>query len=112
MAFAGFGVNYPAISRQGSMAYSVGPHDTDVWRLELDDTGRAAKPATKLIVSTRIDHTPEYSPDGRRIAFHIATDWGLEICVVNTDGSGLRQLTRNDSLDAAPDWQPAAALRD
>jgi hypothetical protein len=39
------------------------------------------------------------------------TDWGLEICVANANGTGFRQLTLNDSLDAAPDWQPTLALR-
>jgi Tol biopolymer transport system component len=107
MAFAGFGVTSPAISRQDSLAYSVSAGDTDIWRLELDDTGRAAKPATKLIVSTRIDHTPEYSPDGRRIAFGSDRSGNHEIWVSNSDGSNAMKLTSFDGPYVAdPRWSP------
>jgi Tol biopolymer transport system component len=107
MAFAGFGVTSPAISRQDSLAYSVSAGDTDIWRLELDDTGRAAKPATKLIVSTRIDHTPEYSPDGRRIAFGSDRSGNHEIWVSNSDGSNAMKLTSFDGPEVSvPQWSP------
>ncbi|HSB18007.1 MAG TPA: winged helix-turn-helix domain-containing protein [Bryobacteraceae bacterium] len=107
MAFAGFGVISPAISRKDSLAYGVWPKDTDIWRLELDDTGRAAKPATKLIVSTRIDHTPQYSPDGRRIAFGSDRSGNHEIWVSNSDGLNPMKLTSFDGPYVAdPQWSP------
>ncbi|HSB18006.1 MAG TPA: winged helix-turn-helix domain-containing protein [Bryobacteraceae bacterium] len=107
LAFAGFGVTSPAVSRQDSLAYSLAPFDTDIWRLELDDTGRAAKLATKLIVSTRIDHTPQYSPDGRRIAFGSDRSGNHEIWVSNSDGSNAMKLTSFDGPYVAdPRWSP------
>jgi hypothetical protein len=50
------------------------------------------------------------SHDGRRLAFHGAGSRhdapGYEIFVVNSDGSGARQLTNNRLLDGHPAWSP------
>lgn len=57
---------------------------------------------------------PVYSPDGNRIAFcaltgalenpeHIKT---FEIYTMNSDGSGILQLTDNESMDGYPRWSP------
>ena len=52
------------------------------------------------------DAHPGWSPDGRRIAF--ATDrWGgLEIAVMNADGSDVTRLTESPGLDDYPAWSP------
>jgi Tol biopolymer transport system component len=42
---------------------------------------------------------PSWSPDGRRIAFATKRDVNNEIYVMNSDGSGQRNLTRT------PRWQ-------
>ena len=47
-----------------------------------------------------------WSPDGRRIAFASVRDGNSEIYVVNSDGGGLRRLTRNAGPDLAPAWSP------
>jgi Tol biopolymer transport system component/CubicO group peptidase (beta-lactamase class C family) len=47
-----------------------------------------------------------WSPDGRRIAFDSARDGNSEIYVVDSDGGGLRRLTRNAGPDLAPAWSP------
>jgi Tol biopolymer transport system component len=107
MAFAGFGTCTSAISRRGWLAYSLTLHNTDIWRLELDDTGGAVRPATKLIDSTRIDHTPQYSPDGSRIAFGSNRSGNHEIWVSRSDGSNAMPLTSFDRPYVAdPRWSP------
>ncbi len=63
----------------------------------------------------RLTHTPDrsearpaWSPDGKRIAFNAGKEGALdtyEICVVNADGSNQQCLTKNDSVDAHPDWR-------
>jgi dipeptidyl aminopeptidase/acylaminoacyl peptidase len=55
---------------------------------------------------------PQYSPDGKRIAFS-ATTYDLEkgksnadIWLVNADGSGLRKITESENSDTHPRWSP------
>ena len=47
-----------------------------------------------------------YSPDGTKIAFHTNYDGDYEVCVENADGTHVRQLTHNSSIDAFPTWSP------
>jgi Tol biopolymer transport system component len=47
-----------------------------------------------------------WSPDGRRIAFVSNRDGNHEVYVINIDGSGLRNLTRNPAGDGHPAWSP------
>jgi TolB protein len=47
-----------------------------------------------------------YSPDGTKIAFMNNYDGDYEICVMNADGTGTRQLTKNSSFDGYPSWSP------
>lgn len=50
---------------------------------------------------------PAWSPDGRKVAFvRFLRRGNAEIFVMNADGSNQRRLTRNPTIDSAPDWQP------
>jgi TolB protein len=50
---------------------------------------------------------PAWSPDGTRIAFTSTRDGNSEIYVANRDGSNLRRLTNNPSIDSTPTWSPS-----
>lgn len=52
------------------------------------------------------DTAPAVSPDGKRIAFMSQRDGDWDIYVVNSDGSGLRQLTNDPASDGLPVWSP------
>jgi Tol biopolymer transport system component len=52
------------------------------------------------------DSMPDFSPDGRRIAFTSNRDQQGEIYVMNPDGSGQKRLTRRPGDDWAPDFSP------
>src|SRR3990170_1661592 len=58
--------------------------------------------------------SPAWSPDGRRIAFlRYGGDWYADIYVVNADGSGERELTRDvQGLAWSPDGRQIAFKRD
>lgn len=52
------------------------------------------------------DTTPAVSPDGKQIAFMSRRDGNWNIYIMNSDGTGLRQLTDDPSEDGLPTWSP------
>ena len=49
------------------------------------------------------DNTPDWSPDGSKIAFNSDRDGNFEIYVMNADGTGQTRLTTNPAFDTDPD---------
>ncbi len=109
---AGEGVRKPTISRQGRLAYSKLTIDANIWRLELNGEGASRSDASRVIASTRLDHTPQYSPDGRRIAFASDRSGSHEIWVSSSDGSGAVQLSSfgGPYYTSDPKWSPDGSL--
>jgi TolB protein len=72
----------------------------------------------RLLLEYGSDQAAAYSPDGTKIAFMNNYDGDYEICVMNADGTGIKQLTHNSAVDAYPAWSPDgtkiafASLRD
>ena len=98
----------PAISRQGDrLAYNVSVLDSDIWRVAgPGDAGRRSAP-TKLISSTRQDHSQQYSPDGAHVVFASDRSGSDELWVSKSDGSNPAQLTFfNDTVVGSPRWSP------
>jgi len=108
LAFAGDGARQPAISRQGRLAYVRFTIDANIWRMQLNGGLAPVAPPAKLIASTHLDHTPQYSPDGARIAFASNRSGSHEIYICNRDGSGTMQLTSfgGSTYTAGPRWSP------
>ncbi|MGH3071981.1 MAG: TolB family protein [Gaiellaceae bacterium] len=52
------------------------------------------------------DSMPDFSPDGRRIAFTSNRDQQGEIYVMNANGTGQKRLTHRPGDDWAPDFSP------
>lgn len=51
-------------------------------------------------------HSPALSPDGKRIAFSDRSGGNSEIFIINTDGTGLQNLTNDPLLDTDPVFSP------
>lgn len=51
---------------------------------------------------------PFFSPDGKKIIFRADYDKAhyLQVYSINTDGTNLQQLTKNDAVNWAPYWHP------
>jgi Tol biopolymer transport system component/predicted Ser/Thr protein kinase len=84
--------------------------DSDIWRIDLRGPGQPAGPPVRLISSTRNEFNPDYSPDGKRIAFASHRSGSQEIWVSNADGSSPVQLTSSggpltDNARWSPDGQ-------
>ena len=54
----------------------------------------------------RADGSPSWSPDGKRIVFHVFEQGIADIWVMGSDGGNPRNLTNHDALDGYPDWSP------
>jgi Tol biopolymer transport system component/DNA-binding winged helix-turn-helix (wHTH) protein len=112
-----FGDNawYPAISRRGHrLAYSnASPTNVSIWRMAAPggpgarDVTRARSSDRSLISSTQNDLTPQFSPDGRRIAFVSYRSGNSEVWVCNSDGSSPVQVTSFRGPEVTtPRWSP------
>ncbi|MBI4834062.1 MAG: PD40 domain-containing protein [Planctomycetes bacterium] len=49
---------------------------------------------------------PEWSPDGKRIAFNMNTNNECEIFIISREGTGRKQLTNNGGYNLNPRWSP------
>jgi len=104
LAVGGDSASTLAISRQGDrLAYSQEVRDTNIWRIE---TTPGQNPV-RLISSTRQDYGPQYSPDGKRIAFTSGRTGNNEIWVCDSDGMNPVQLTSFSGPDVgSARWSP------
>lgn len=78
------------------------PPDSNIWRLDLS---RPTSQPTSLVASTKLDSSPRYSPDGRRIVFLSNRSGRSEIWTCAADGSNPSQLT-NLRNSGSPSWSP------
>jgi dipeptidyl aminopeptidase/acylaminoacyl peptidase len=60
----------------------------------------------RLLLQYGNEQGAAYSPDGTKIVFMNNYDGDYEICIMNADGTGAKQLTKNSSFDGYPSWSP------
>lgn len=101
LELAGIDAWGPAIG-DGRLAFSRTIGKSDIWRFEGDTK------ASALLTSSFVDETPQYSPDGLRIAFSSGRGGDtIAVWVANADGTGLNQITRIASpICGTPRWSP------
>jgi Tol biopolymer transport system component/DNA-binding winged helix-turn-helix (wHTH) protein len=100
---AGLGAVNPSTVRCcDRLAYVRDAEDTDIYRFE---QGAGAGP---LIASAVFDYNPQYSQDGRRIAFSSSrADERDEVWLADADGSNITRLTRGPGRNqGSPRWSP------
>jgi Tol biopolymer transport system component/DNA-binding winged helix-turn-helix (wHTH) protein len=104
----------PAISRRGHrLAYSNGSSHFSIWHMPAPGGPNARDGSSTgsfnraFISSTRNDISPQFSPDGKRIAFASQRSGNWEIWVCNSDGSSPVQLTFFHGPNVTtPRWSP------
>jgi eukaryotic-like serine/threonine-protein kinase len=113
----GNNVDLLAISRHGQrLTYEHTIFHTNIWRLiapivdgnqNRDHGLQSHRSAVSLISSTRNDSAPQYSGDGKKIAFMSNRSGNPEIWSCDNDGSNARQLTSFDGPQVTtPRWSP------
>ena len=102
----------PAIARSGHrLAYARHFSHNNIWRMAAPslEGNRLRLPTqpSPLISSTRDDESPQFSPDGKKIAFASERSGSLEVWVCDADGSKAVQLTSFGGPDVStPRWSP------
>lgn len=101
LAYIGRNVYSPAIARhRDRLAYVRWLFDVDIWRADGHTTERHP------VSSTEIDQNPQFSPDGKRIAFESNRSGPEEVWVANSDGTDPVQLTNFGRHSGTPRWSP------
>jgi Tol biopolymer transport system component/DNA-binding winged helix-turn-helix (wHTH) protein len=121
LPFVGEQGTMPAVSRPqpaglSRLVYVRGVTVFSIWRVDTSAAGApVSSPPIAAIASTRQDHGPQFSPDGRRVAFNSNRTGPAEIWLADPDGSNAVQLTSmvatTGALDAgSPRWSPDGRL--
>jgi Tol biopolymer transport system component len=94
----------PAISpKNNRLAYVIRFTDMNIWRAEIGGTA----PAKPLIASTMYDTDPQYSPDGKRIAFRSDRSGNGAIWVADANGQGAVRVGDPGGPNVGPPrWSP------
>jgi Tol biopolymer transport system component/DNA-binding winged helix-turn-helix (wHTH) protein len=102
-----FGENADSLalsSQTGGLVYSAYTRDTTLLRLDLRSRDQAPTP---LALSTYDEYTPDYSPDGERIAFTSTRTGEEEIWIA--DAAGIKPVQRTwmrGPVCSNPRWSP------
>jgi dipeptidyl aminopeptidase/acylaminoacyl peptidase len=104
-------VSFLAVSHSSHrLIYTQEAMDWDIWRVELsreNNMFRINGKAERFLSSTRTDTNPQYSPDGKRIAFESSRSGRSEIWIADEDGSNAFQLTSVAApASGFPRWSP------
>jgi TolB protein len=74
--------------------------DSHVFRMNVDGTG------VRQITSGEDESVPDFSPDGRRIAYVGFTGGNADIWISQTDGSAPERITSAEMFEHTPRWSP------
>ncbi|MDZ7639057.1 MAG: hypothetical protein U5J83_12555 [Bryobacterales bacterium] len=92
--------------RTGRIAYTRFLVRSSIWRYEITSGKPTTPTPVRLIASGSIEAHPQYSPDGRAIAFMSDRSGYMEIWVCRADGTSPRKLTSLQGEGGAPHWSP------
>lgn len=99
----GEGARSPSVGAAGRLVYLQQVVDSNIYRADL--RGGAADVPQQLVSSTRVESSPDISPDGLRIAFTSNRSGSQEVWLADADGANLRQLTALGTT-THPRWSP------
>jgi len=97
------GASLPATApAQHRLAYAAISVTGKLWRMNLRTGER------RIIVDSRyIENVPQYSPDGRKLAFQSERSGNYEVWTCDADGTNCQQLTFFEGpLGGTPRWSP------
>ena len=107
-ALGGLALSHGTARNTVQLVASIDKEVPHIWDIPLDATGtKASGPPEILKWSTEHSSHPDYSPDGRLVAFISARTGSAELWVANADGGNPRQLTHlGGHVTSYPKWSP------
>ncbi|MGH9938211.1 MAG: protein kinase domain-containing protein, partial [Blastocatellia bacterium] len=104
----GSSVQFPVVSTRGDrLAFTQLINDTNIYRVDLTTPAGARPSRAKFLASTLEDDSPQYSPDGKSVAFGSTRSGSFEIWLCDNEGRQPRQLTAmGGPLTGTPRWSP------
>jgi Tol biopolymer transport system component/DNA-binding winged helix-turn-helix (wHTH) protein len=93
-------------SSDNSLVYEQGLGKSDVWRLDLKNAKHPRKPPFALVSEKGDKMRPEFSPDGKKVAFESDRLGFWDIWTCNVDGSGCDQITSLHGTAGRARWSP------
>ena len=99
----------PTISRKGDrLAYTQGLIRPNLWSIALtEDSPKVIAPPSQFLISAAYNNAPQFSPDGKRLAFTSGRSGYNEIYTCDaTDCSEPQQLTFLKVVSGMPRWSP------
>jgi Tol biopolymer transport system component/predicted Ser/Thr protein kinase len=109
-------VSRPQPGRPSRLVYVRSTDVVNIWRISTAAPGApASSPPSAAIASTSQDMSPQFSPDGRRVAFESDRSGPNEVWLADPDGSNAVQLTSMVATMGArragtPRWSPDGQL--
>jgi Tol biopolymer transport system component len=91
------------------MAFGTVAIKSNIWNVAL--SAKTAEATAQSVALTRDssfrNSSPSFSPDGKRVAYHVTRVGTLpDVYVMNSDGGNQTQLTTNPETDQRPSWFP------
>jgi serine/threonine protein kinase len=98
----------PSISRKGhQFIYQNRLRNDNIWRVRLrGDTNSKGLPSILISSNVGFNWRPDFSPDGKRIAFESSRSGYAEIWACDSDGSNCGPLTSLRGIAGTPRWSP------
>jgi Tol biopolymer transport system component/DNA-binding winged helix-turn-helix (wHTH) protein len=109
-------LKHPSVARtDGRLTYESWSYEINLWetpiadRLDLEaDLTSTLRPVIQT--SDQWNHSPDFSPDGSRVAFISTRSGGAELWLADRDGANARQLTTfGRAYFRPPRWSPDGA---
>ena len=96
----------PTFSTQGSsLIYTEWINSSAIWQIDL--AGSKGISSQPLISSTQVENSPQFSPDGKKVAFASTRTGSYEIWTCDSNGGNTRRLTFfGGPLTGTPRWSP------
>src|ERR1700737_375527 len=98
----------PSIPRRGSnqLVYQHLLFSDNIWRINLKDESNSLSPPVLVISARGINGRPNFSPDGKKIAFESDRLGYSDIWYCDSDGSNCAQLTSLHGTAGTARWSP------